>query len=582
MPTTTPPALLHRFVSLPATAAKGDTFSLSFSSEAPVQRTYGQEVLSHAPGAVDLSRLNGGVAPFLWNHDPGSVLGVVERAQIGGGKGRAVIRWGTSPLAQQYRADVEAGILSAVSVGYQIDKSERRGDTITATKWTPYEISLVAIPADGDVGIGRSFAGLGSSDNGRVTSQAHPREMTEANTATQHASPAELEQQIANLGDLMTRRFGDLQRQLQHPAQPVRTSGDLPFTGQEQRRYSLIKAIHAAATGDWSAAGFERECSRALEQQTGQQARGFLLPQNLQMRANYNVGTASAGGNLVATDLLADQFIDALRNRLVIAELGCTYLPGLQGNVAIPRRATLSSTYWVAESTAITASGGTVDQVTMSPKTVGALSSWSRIAGLQATPELERLIRNDMVAQVAAAIDLAAINGSGANSQPRGILNTSGIGSVVGGTNGATISFDHLADLKREVAIDNADVEGGAFLTNSKVEAKLLKLVSSGGGDYFYGPTAGTPATVWGRKFAVSNLVPGTLTKGTAAGTASAVIYGNFNDLLIGLWGTTDVLVNPFGSGFSAGDVEIRIMQTCDIAVRHAESFAAMSDALTA
>jgi HK97 family phage major capsid protein/HK97 family phage prohead protease len=580
MPTTTAPALLQRFVALEASSAAADTFSLSFSSEAPVERAYGVEVLSHAPGAVDLSRASAGVMPFLWNHDSAQVLGVVERAQIGGGKGRAVIRWGTSPLAQQYRADVEAGILSAISVGYQVDKVEVRGNVTTATKWTVLEISLVAVPADGDVGIGRSFASKESSETGGVSSQPP---MTEDNNAMQHASPAELEQQITNLADSMTRRFGDLQRQLQHPVQAIRTNGDLPFTGQEQRRYSLVKAIRAAATGDWSDAGFERECSRALEQQTGQRARGFLMPQNLQMRAtNYATGSATTGGNLVATDLMANQFIDALRNRLVITELGATYLPGLVGNVAIPRRASLTSTYWVAEGSAITASGGTVDQVTMSPKTVGALSSWSRIAGLQATPELEQLIRNDMVAQVASAIDLAAINGSGSSNQPRGVLNVSGIGSVVGGTNGATISFDALADLKREVAIDNADVDTGAFLTNSKVEAKLMKLVSGGSQEYFYGPTAGAPATVWGRKFAVSNLVPGTLTKGSASGTCSAVIYGNFNDLLIGLWGTTDVLVNPFGSGFSAGDVEIRIMQTCDIAVRHPESFAAMVDALTA
>jgi hypothetical protein len=156
--------VLHRTFPIAATSA--DTLSFSFSSETPVARSFGMEVLIHGPGAADLSRLNDGAA-LLWNHDPGALLGVIEKAQISSGKGRAVARWGSSPEAQQRRADVEAGIIRNVSAG----------------------------------------------------------------------------------------------------------AGTLPLTGGEQGRYSLINAIRAAATGDWSNAGFERECSRTLEQQTGRAAR---------------------------------------------------------------------------------------------------------------------------------------------------------------------------------------------------------------------------------------------------------------------------------------------------------------------
>jgi len=406
------------------------------------------------------------------------------------------------------------------------------------------------------------------------------------------ADPIETSPEVAQL----TETVSDLKRQVKYmellsrKVETVNTfhdeygSGTLPLTRAEQGRYSLINAIRAAATGDWTNAGLERECSRALEQQTGRSARGFLFPANLQMnRASQLAGTANVGGNVVETQLLAEQFIDALRKRLRVAELGATMLPGLVGNVAIPRRTSTQSTYWVAESGTITAGATNFDQVTMTPKTVGALSSWSRILELQSTPAIESLLRADMVSQVAAAIDLAAIAGTGASNQPRGILNTSGIGSVVGGTNGATITFDHLADLKREVAIDDADVSTAAFLTNAKVEAKLSKAVATTG-QYLIDPSgvaSGAPTTVFGRRFSVSNQVPGNLTKGTASGTCSAVIYGNFADLLIGMYGATDILVNPFGTGYTNGDVEIRIMQTVDIAVRHPESFAAIVDALT-
>jgi len=575
---TTAPTILHRTYAIQATTT--DTLSFSFSSETPVARSFGMEVLSHAPGAADLSRLNDG-APLLWNHDPGALLGVIEKAQIMGGKGRAVARWGSSPEAQQRRADVQAGVIRNVSVGYVIHQLEQRGDQYVATKWEALEVSLVSVPADASVGIGRSHPGC-------QTGEVNTLPMTDNISA----DLAETSPEVAQL----TETVSDLKRQvklMQIQSRKVETvntyagdygAGTLPLTGAEQGRYSLINAIRAAATGDWSNAGFERECSRALEQQTGRSARGFMFPANLQMnRASQLAGTANVGGHVVETQLLAEQFVDALRKKLRVAELGATMLPGLVGNVAIPRRTSTQSTYWVAESGTITSAATNFDQVSMTPKTVGALSSWSRILELQSTPAIESLLRADMVSQVATAIDLAAINGSGSSNQPRGILNTSGIGSVAGGTNGATVTFDHLADLKREVAIDDADAPTAAFLTNAKVEAKLSKAQATTG-QYLIDPSgvaSGAPTTVFGRRFSVSNQVPSNLTKGTASGTCSAVLYGNFADLLIGMWGATDILVNPFGTGYTNGDVEIRIMQTVDIAVRHPESFAAIVDALT-
>ena len=572
--------ILHRTYAIQATTT--DTLTFSFSSETPVARSWGLEVLSHAPGAADLSRLNDG-APLLWNHDPGALLGVIQKATITGGKGRAVARWGSSPEAQQRRADVEAGIIRNVSVGYQIHKLEQRGDQYVATKWEALEISLVSVPADASVGIGRSHPACQTMEASDLPMNTN----TQPDTIEASPEVAQLTEQVSDL-----KRQVKLMELQSRKVEPIGswpsdhyTEGTLPLSRAEQNRYSMVRAIKAAASGNWKNAGFELECSRALEQQTGRTARGFMFPANLNLntRASQYVSTGSTGGNVVETSLLAEQFIDALRKQLRVAELGATMLPGLVGNVAIPRRTSTQATYWVAESGTITAGATTVDQVTMSPKTVGALSSWSRVLELQSTPAIEQLLRQDMVAQVAAAIDLAAIAGTAANNQPRGILNTSGIGSVVGGTNGAAITFDHLCDLKAAVAVDDADVPSAAFLTNSKVEAKLSKTQATDGA-YLIDPSgvaSGSPTTVFGRRFSVSNQVPSNLTKGSASGTCSAVIYGNFADLLIGMWGATDVLVNPFGTGYTNGDVEIRIMQTVDIAVRHPESFAAIVDALT-
>ena len=198
---------------------------------------------------------------------------------------------------------------------------------------------------------------------------------------------------------------------------------------------------------------------------------------------------------------------------------------------------------------------------------------------LQSTPDIEQLIRADFVALLADAIDSAAINGSGSSNQPLGILNTTGIGSVAGGTNGLAPHLDHLLDLKKEVAVDNADVASCGFLTNAKVEAVLAKLKDSDS-QYLlspYGTELGR-TQIAGRRFEVSNNVPSNLTKGSGT-NLSAVIYGNFADLLIGLYGTLEILVDPY-TDFAKGTTGVRALQSIDIAVRHAESFAAMKGAI--
>ena len=158
-----------------------------------------------------------------------------------------------------------------------------------------------------------------------------------------------------------------------------------------------------------------------------------------------------------------------MRDRLAVAELGATFLGGLVGDVSIPKRTGTATAYWFGadDSDSVTESTGTIGTVTMTPKTVGALSKFSHLMNLQSTPDIEQLIRADFVALLADAIDTAAINGSGSSNQPTGILNTSGIGSVAGGTNGLAPTLDHLLDLKKEVAVDNADVASCGYLTNA-------------------------------------------------------------------------------------------------------------------
>jgi len=237
----------------------------------------------------------------------------------------------------------------------------------------------------------------------------------------------------------------------------------------EVRAYSLTRAIRAAAnhaTGQrdaWKEAGLELEASQAVAKRMGRDPQGFFVPMDVQERRSperrdLNVTTGSAGGDMVATDLLADSFIDLLRNRMVVRQAGATVLTGLQGDIAIPRQTGGATAYWVAESGAPTESQQTVDQVTLTPKTVGAYTDFSRKLLKQSSMDVERFVRADLTNVIALAIDLAALHGTGASNQPTGIAATSGIGSVAGGTNGLAPAWAHIVGLETEVAIDNADI----------------------------------------------------------------------------------------------------------------------------
>jgi HK97 family phage major capsid protein len=301
---------------------------------------------------------------------------------------------------------------------------------------------------------------------------------------------------------------------------------------------------------------------------------------DLKVRAPYAVGSAGTGGNVVSTDLLAQNFIDLLRNKAMVVQAGAMMLSGLQGNVTIPRQATAASTYWVDEAEAVTQSEATFGQISLTPKTLGALSEFSRLMLLQPSIDIEQFIRNDFARIMALGIDLAAISGTAADSQPRGILNTSGIGSVAMGTNGGAPTFAALVNLVREIAVDNADTESMRWMTNPQVKAKLMTTPKQTNGVEGNFILQDPGMSLLGYPLLCTNQVTAAGTKGT--GTAlSTIILGTWSDLIIGEWGVLEILPNPYGSGYAAGSVQIRVLQTIDIAVRYAQSFAAITDLVT-
>lgn len=381
-------------------------------------------------------------------------------------------------------------------------------------------------------------------------------------------------QRLANLDDVAG-RAGERQ---------ILADGQIGMSREDLRQYSLVRAINAAASQDWRGAQLERDASEAVAKRMGRAPQGFWVPQDVLAAEARDmvVGTPSAGGYLVSTDLLAQSFIELLRNRMMVRQAGATVLAGLVGDVAIPKQTGGATAYWVGESGTVTEGAQTIGQVALTPHTVGAYTDISRKLLKQSSVDVEGFVRNDLTSVLGLAIDSAALHGPGTGNAPTGIAATDGIGDVAGGTDGLAPTWAHIIELETDVAVANADMGRLAYMSNAKVRGKLKSTprTATYGDIMIWEPTSGaTPVN--GYPFHVTNQVSSTLTKGSSSGVASAIFFGNWADLIIGMWGGLDILVDPYTGG-TAGTVRVIALQDVDIAVRHAGSFSAMLDALTA
>jgi HK97 family phage major capsid protein/HK97 family phage prohead protease len=571
------------------------TVEFPFSSELPVERWFGNEVLSHKSGAADLKRLNDG-APLLFNHNMDDIVGVVERAWIADDKrGYAKIRFAKTERANEVLSLVNDGILRNVSFGYRImDLVESKKDgqsTYTATRWEAFEVSMVTIPADPTVGLGRAEANEKRAVNlTREDQPAQPAETTNEDTMSEQTvdiqtiatQAAEAERsRIASISALGERfKQQDLARTLidsgksldearaailesisveQKPVTGKET--DIGLTQKEVREYSFLRAMNALANpGDraaWEAAAFEREVSEAGAKAAGKSSRGLFVPSEiLRNKRDLTAGTNNAGGFTVATDLLGASFIEMLRNRAVVMRAGATMLSGLVGNVAIPKQSAAATAYWVAENSAPTESQQTLAQVTMNPKTVGAWTDISRRLINQSSIDVEAMVRRDLSTVIALAIDAAALYGSGSSNQPTGVKNQSGVNTKDFAATNPT--FAELVAMETEVATDNADIGTLVYLFNPAQRGALKTTEKA----------TNTAQFVW----EPGNTVNGYRTETSNQVTAGDVFFGNFADLLIGMWAGLDLMVDPY-SGSTAGTVRVVALQDIDIAVRNAVSF---------
>lgn len=632
------------------------TVTFSFSSETPCPMQFGDEILDHRAGSARMRRMNGG-GNLLFNHNMDDLLGVVEKAWIGADRrGYCTVRFGADERGDWAMKQVEDRILQSVSFKYRVYtyENDANTDTYTATDWEPIEISLVTVPADASIGVGRSAAteemdvvvnrpqsNPAPADNTEGTELMFKKkhiiqDAAETARSTGGAAPivtpaaAPIDPAVvesARVSEIeamcRTHQITDETRNymvtLNAPIEMARgivlntvlarnngaasLGGSInpDMTDKEKAKYSLIRAINAAVnermgmSDAWKTAGFEREVSQDIGKRSGKSTAGLFMPTNLRFytsarAADYSYGTgsglsaSSGGSNMVATNLLAGSFIDLLRNKARVLSMGAQMLSGLVGNVDIPRQKAAGATYWVGEAGVLTQTGGQFDKVSMSPKHIGSLSVITRNMLQQSTPDIEMMVRADMLQTIALGIDSAALYGTGTSFQPLGVANQAGIGSVIGGVNGAALTIDHMIDLETSVTSNNADEGALAYLTNAKAVGALKKLKSTTG-QYLWsnsplGQRTGTPGEINGYTVARTNQARSTLTKGSGTNLAE-IYFGDWSQVLVGEWGVVEILPNPYAAGiYEAGGIELRVLQSLDIGIRHPQSFSIMSDAI--
>lgn len=621
------------------------TVELSFSSEVEYERYWGIEILGHDEGEVDLSRLQNKAA-LLWMHDWRDQRGVIESVRIDDDrKGRAVVRFSKSEKGEQLFQDIVDGIVTKVSVGYFITAiklvEEREGiDVYRVTSWTPYEISMVSVPADDTVGVGRSAENpqeeppKGSAQHsGSINDSAGTRAINKENLpmnyryfhdaagnycrvavdaegkdvgtveivtraqagggADQRAQGVEAERtRVRDLSE-MGKQYGAMEKAMQFIAEgktaedlrrvllddfaATRAGGrgqalgevkdaNLGLNEKEVREFSIMRAIRAldpqATRADKEAAAFELECSRAAAERYGKSPKGIIIPADVLTSRSFGQGgggSAGNGGNLVATNLLAGSFIELLRKKAWVMKRART-LAGLVGNVDIPRQNGAGQAYWVGEAGAPTGSQPSIDQIAFTPKTVGATTDITRRLMMQATPDAEAIVRDDILKVMALEIDRAAIYGSGSAYQPKGLVNINGINTVDFALAGKP-SFAEFVDMETQIALDDADVEAMSYSFNAGVRGHCKTTLK-------FPNATNTGGTIW----EPGNTVNGYDTNVSNQIAAGDVFFGNWMDLVIAMWGGLELNVDPYSLSTSGG-LRLVALQDVDINVRHVESF---------
>ena len=383
--------------------------------------------------------------------------------------------------AKEAYADVMDRIRTNVSIGYHVndyiqedsqDRSEK--PTFRVTDWTLVEVSSVSIPSNYGVGAFRSDKQKPSTYRNttmentieetmeksvvddpelreRLQKEAMKADRKRAKEiweiAGRHQIPHEMVQKaiyedVVSVADFRGIVLDYRGKQGTSNAMQALETTTMGMTPKEVQRFIIAKLLWAEANPHerkaQEDASFERDVCDEYSRSSKRTGKGLMIPEDVILSEKFKADaiqqrdwntTNATGGYLIQTDVIS--FIDRLRHYLFLSDVGVQELRGLRGPVNIPRLTASHTAYWVVEAGNPTESQGTLDQVSLSPKTVGAYAQVTRrlLEEAKETPDVEALIVDDMARQIASAIQDKALSGDGTSNTPTGLYNSS-IGSV--------------------------------------------------------------------------------------------------------------------------------------------------------
>ncbi|MCP4545942.1 MAG: phage major capsid protein [bacterium] len=599
-------------------------YRTSISSEEPYERWFGFEILSHEPGAIDMSRAANGL-PFLVGHRWGSLpVGRIHDLAVRDRKLGGDVAFGERAEVKDILVDVENGTIQETSVGYEILKMEKVSEedgvpTWLVTKWRVLEGSLVGVPADGVVGMGRKH----EPETGEVREMPKPVEKNttpdgvsleevavKVNTAREDAVKQErdridgirstaktlgvdhlVDEAITkgeDLADFRERAWIETQKDNFTKAPE---SADIGMQEKDLKRFSLRRLLRAVAEPHsreaQNEAGFERELSEAQALKDRTKTRGMKIPVDVLVdrtarplrmaQRTMNAGVSESGGMLVETEL--GSMDDLLKNKMLLKAMGARVITGVSGNLAFPRVNKGVNTYWVGSGEAPPESDPELGLLALTPKEQACLVSYDRNMLIEPSIDIESFLRDEMMDSLALGSDHVGINGDGVK-KPLGIRFTDGISGVALGANGGVPTYKSIVNLWQKTAKKNALAANMGWLTNSSVVGTLMTTERAEGTANFIMRDKideNGMGSLMGYKVGMTEQIPDDLVKAGSGATLSALLFGDFDKFVMVYFGGIDITVDPYTKA-AEGQVRLIAYQSMDCGVRYPEAFAMIND----
>jgi HK97 family phage major capsid protein/HK97 family phage prohead protease len=603
------------------------TATLSVSSDEPYQRFFGTEILSHKDGSVRLNRLNRAGA-LLFNHDRNAHIGRVVSAGVDGKKLNVTVKFGNSPLAKEKFQDIQDRILQEASIGYEIHKMEedKESKSFTAVDWEPHEVSMVTVPADPSVGMGRDLMTkdlelVDKKENSKAKTnmaetlerqqaseidvikerdeavkdfQGRCKKITQFVGAITNNKWREVAEKIALKHQQGEANFEEFRTEALNAFDPVKhieiPDSRIGMGKNDRKRFSVRKMIlEAFVTGRLT--GIEKEaCEAAREQLRGagdnviDAREGFTLPEDMSqasMAEDHDMGSREMDRVLSEIRLLK-RGLSASTQNLGGYLIGTDLLTGslieflrvrtTVANMGITNLDGLVNNVAIPRVTGTgsvfwLAEGATV---TASTQAFGQLTLTPHRLGADTFYTKQLLNQASLSVEAFVRSDLVAAQ---AVELDRVYLNGSGIAGEPTGifntvgvgtiTYSATVTLAKLLTQESDVAVANADIGAQAWLFSPAARAKLKAAVAF---QNTASPLWDNNNMVIGYPAVMSNNLP-----------SNKSVLGVWSDFIAARWAGLDVVVDPYSLKKSE-QIEVTMHQWVDCGIRHPVAFEISTD----